>query len=62
MNIYTAISKGAEILKDKSILTANLDSEILMARVLNKDRKYILLNSLQRISDKDFNFYKKLIS
>ena len=62
MNIHTAISKGTKILKDKSILTANLDSEILMARALKKDRKYIILNSLEKISDKDFNFYIKLIS
>ncbi len=62
MKIYTAINEGAKILKDKLILTANLDSEIIMARVLNKDRKYLLLNSLKKISDKDFIFYKKLIS
>ena len=62
MNIYTAISQGTKILKENSILTAKLDSEILMAKVLSKDRKYILLNSLQKISDKDFNVYKKLIS
>ncbi len=62
MNIYTAISQGSKILKENLILTANLDSEILMAKVLNKDRKYVLLNSLQEISNKDFNFYKSLIS
>ena len=62
MNINKAISAGVKILKKKSILTANLDSEILMARTLNRDRKYILLNSLQKLSDKDLKFYKKLIS
>ncbi len=62
MNIHTAISNGVKILKKSSILTAHLDSEILMARVLKKDRKYIILNSLQKISDKDFTSYKKLIS
>ena len=62
MNIYTAISQGSKILKENLILTANLDSEILMAKVLNKDRKYVILNSLQEISNKDFNFYKSLIS
>ncbi len=62
MDIHTAISKGTKILKEKLILTANLDSEILMARVLKRDRKYVILNSLQKISDKEFNFYKKLIS
>ena len=62
MNICKAINKGSKILKDNSILSADIDSEILMAKVLNKDRKYILLNSLKKISNKDFNFYKKLIS
>ena len=62
MNIHTAINKGAKILRDNSILSADLDSELLMAKVLNKDRKYILLNSLKKVSDKDFNFYKNLIT
>tara|TARA_Y100000768_G_scaffold327697_1_gene265424 strand:- start:1877 stop:2719 length:843 start_codon:yes stop_codon:yes gene_type:complete len=62
MKIHTAINKGTKILKENSILTADLDSEILMAKALNRDRKYIILNSLQKISHKDFNFYKKLIS
>ena len=62
MNIFSAINKGTKILRDSSILTADLDSEILMAKALNRDRKYILLNSLQKISDKDLNVYKKLIS
>ena len=61
MYIYKAISKGTKILKNSSILTANLDSEILMARVLKKDRKYLLLNSLEKISNTDLNIYKKLI-
>ncbi len=61
MNIQKAISEGTKFLKDKSILTANLDSEILMAKVLGRDRKYIILNSLKKISAKNFKFYKKLI-
>ncbi len=61
MDIHTAICEGAKILKDKSILTANLDSEILMAKALNKDRKFIILNSSQTINEEDFKLYKKLI-
>ena len=61
MDIHTAICKGAKILKGKSILTANLDSEILMAKALNKDRKYIILNSSQKINKEDFKLYKNLI-
>ena len=32
-----------------------------MAKALNKDRNYIILNSLQTISDNDLNVYTKLI-
>ena len=61
MNIDTAIYKGAQILKGKSILSASLDSEILMAKALNKDRRYIILNPLQIINEKALKFYKELI-
>ena len=60
MNIYTAISTGTKILKDNSIISANIDSELLLAKVLNKDRKYILLNSLEKISEKKLKLYNKL--
>ena len=61
MNINIAINNGAKILKDKLITTANLDSELLMARAINKDRNYILLNSLKKLSEKDLDSFKKLI-
>ena len=62
MNIHTAINEGTKILKDSSILSADLDLEILLAKVLKKDRKYILLNSFKKISDKNFYDYKRLIN
>ena len=34
MNIYSAVTEAANILKDKSILSAQLDTEILMAKAL----------------------------
>ena len=39
MNIQSAIIEGATILKNKSINSAKLDSEILLASVIDKDRK-----------------------
>ena len=45
MNINLAIKNGSKILKDKFIRNYQLDSEILMAKTINKDRNYILLNS-----------------
>ena len=44
MNIHSAVIEATNILKDKSILSAQLDSEILMAKALDKDREYIILN------------------
>jgi len=61
MNIFSAIIKGTKILKNNSIITASIDAEILMAKAINKDRKYVLLNSNQTVDLEVLNFYKKLI-
>ena len=61
MNISSAIIQGTRILKKNFISTANLDSEILMAKVIKKDRKYILLNSYKKLNSEDLNNFKKLI-
>ena len=53
MNIYLAINKGSKILKSKSIPNPLLDAEILMAKTINKDRNYILLNSSNLINKND---------
>ena len=45
MNIQSAIIQGTNILKSNYIQTAQLDTEILMAKALGKDRKYIVLNN-----------------
>ena len=42
MNIHSAIIEATNVLKDKSILSAQLDTEILMAKALDKDREYII--------------------
>ena len=45
MNINLAIIQGSKILKDKFIPNSHLDSEILMSKIINKDRKFVLINS-----------------
>ena len=45
MNIQSALTEGLNILKNKSILSAKLDIEILMAKALGKNREYIILNN-----------------
>ena len=61
MNIQSAIIEGTNILKDKYIQTAQLDTEILMAKALGKDRNYIVLNSNKDLQNKNFRYFKKLI-
>jgi len=61
MNINSAIIEGAKILKSKTISTASLDAEILMAKAINKDRKYILLNYNKQVNQETLNKFEKLI-
>ena len=61
MNIGTAIAEGTKILKEKLIITASIDSEILMANAIKKDREYILINLKENIDKEKIAFYKQLI-
>ena len=61
MNISLAISQGSKILKKNCIPNSQLDSEILMSKTINKNRKYILLNSNININQTNLNYFFKLI-
>ena len=61
MNIQSALSEGLNILKKKSILSAKLDSEILMAKALGKKREYIILNNDKIIKEQNLECFKKLV-
>ncbi|WP_075504485.1 peptide chain release factor N(5)-glutamine methyltransferase [Candidatus Pelagibacter communis] len=62
MNINLALTQGSKILKNKFIPNSQLDSEILMAETINKDRRYILLNSYKSLLEDDYNKFKLLIN
>ena len=62
MNINLAITQGSKILKNKFIPNSQLDSEILMAETINKDRKYILLNPYKSLLENDYKKFKLLIN
>ena len=61
MNIQLAIQDGTNILIDKKINTAKLDAEILMAKTLKKDRKFIIMNNNKDLKDKNLKYFNKLI-
>ena len=61
MNINFAIHQGSKILKNKLMTNSRLDSEILMAKTIKKDRNYILLNSNDIINRNELNNFYDLI-
>jgi release factor glutamine methyltransferase len=62
MNIDNAIREGTQILNINNIKSSQLDSEILMCKVIKKSRKFILLNQCQEIEKKTLDLFKKLIN
>ena len=62
MNIEEAIKEASQLLERKKIKSALLDSEILMSKVLKRDRKFLIMNSGYEIVDKDYKNFRKLIN
>ena len=61
MKIEIAIKKACQELKKYKITSALLDSELLLSKVIKKDRKFILLNSDKKLNQNDQNIFKNLI-
>ena len=61
MNINFAINEGALILKKGLISTAQLDSELLMSKIIEKDRKDIILYENEKLNLELYKNFKFLI-
>ena len=61
MNIEATLIKGTEILKKNKIPNPQLDCEILLSNLINKDKKYIILNSKKILNKKKTKKFKDLI-
>jgi len=62
MNIQNAISKGKMILSEKKIKTAELDSQILMSKAINKEKKFLILNFNNEIPKENLNIFNDLVN
>jgi release factor glutamine methyltransferase len=62
MNIQNAIRKGKIILSEKKIKTAELDSEILMSKAINKEKKFLILNFNNEIPKENLNIFNDLVN
>ena len=61
MNIDNVIKKACQKLKNNQISSALLDSELLLSKVIKKDRKFILLNLDKELSQNEQDRFEKLI-
>ena len=61
MNIANTLNKAVYDLNQFDINQANLDSEIILSHVIKKDRKYIILNSKERLNKEKIKRFNKLI-
>lgn len=62
MKIGEALIKGYDILKRENIDTYMLDTNLLLGKVLNKDKLFIMLNRDSEISDDKIHEYFNLIN
>jgi release factor glutamine methyltransferase len=61
MNIENTLNYGIEILKANNISNPYLDSEILLSQSINKDKKYIILNSKEILDRKQLETFNSFI-
>ncbi len=61
MNIEIAIKKGCQELKNNQIRSALLDSELLLSKVIKKDRKFIVLNPGKELDQNEQDKFRDLI-
>ena len=61
MNIQTAINKGSKTLKINDIKSHQIDSEILMSETLKREKKYLILNSKEQLSEKNLKDFYNLV-
>ena len=61
MNTNDLLKFGSTTLKDKKIVSFDLDAELLLAKVLRKNRQDLLQNLNQKINKNDLLKFSSLI-
>ena len=59
--ISSILTTAVKSLNNKFIKTADIDSEILLSNILNKNRDFLFLNSLFIVSDYKLEIFNKLL-
>ncbi len=61
MKVFEIIKFGSNLLKENKIPAHILDSELLLAKTLDKTREEILINLNEKINEKNINVFKDLL-
>jgi len=61
MNIENTLNQGIRILKLYNIPNPHLDSEMILSESINKDKKYIILNSKEILNNKQLDSFNSFI-
>ena len=61
MNYLEALNYGNNILKSSNITNYNLDTQIILSKVLNLPRETLLINLTNNLEKTNFNKFKKLV-
>ena len=61
MNIASILNQGFKKLSCSNIRNANLDCELLLSKIINKDREYVILNPKKNLDKKYIDIFNNLI-
>ena len=61
MNIENILTQAFKELSNSNIKNANLDCEVLLSNIINKDREYVILNPKKNLDRKYIDIFNNLI-
>ena len=61
MNIQTLLNQASKTLKQLSNTSSRLDSEILLSKIIKKNRKYLILNSNEELKKENIKSFDYLV-
>ena len=61
MNIENILTQAFKELSNSNIKNANLDCEVLLSNIINKDREYVILNLKKNLDKKYIDIFNNLI-
>ena len=61
MNIQTLLNQASKTLKQLSNTSSKLDSEILLSKIIKKNRQYLILNSNEELKKENIKSFDYLV-